>query len=91
MMLHPSYKELMEKVNEAAPEGEKIVNSRYSIVMGTSKRARQITSAREGIVEVGAPKALSVAVDELDNEKFHILKESSDNYESYVADENGKV
>ena len=40
-MLHPSYADLMSVVNsEVEPGEEKIVNSRYSIVMATSKRAR---------------------------------------------------
>ena len=37
MMLHPSYVDMMEAVNSDAPEGEEIVQSRYSIVMATSK------------------------------------------------------
>ena len=42
-MLHPSYTDLMKVVNKDVEEGEtKIVNSRYSIVMATSKRARQL-------------------------------------------------
>ena len=48
-MLHPSYTDLMKVVNKDVEEGEtKIVNSRYSIVMATSKRARQL---RETIVD----------------------------------------
>ena len=42
-MLHPSYTDLMKVVNKDVEEGEtKVVNSRYSIVMATSKRARQL-------------------------------------------------
>ena len=42
-MLHPSYTDLMKVVNKDVEEGEtKVVNSRYSIVMATAKRARQI-------------------------------------------------
>ena len=42
-MLHTSYTDLMKVVNKDVEEGEtKIVNSRYSIVMATSKRARQL-------------------------------------------------
>ena len=41
-MLHPSYTDLMKVVNSDVEPGEtNIVNSRYSIVMATSKRARQ--------------------------------------------------
>ena len=42
-MLHPSYTDLMKVVNSSVEQGEApVVNSRYSIVMATSKRARQI-------------------------------------------------
>ena len=42
-MLHPSYTDLMKVVNQDVEEGAtKIVNSRYSIVLATAKRARQI-------------------------------------------------
>ena len=42
-MLHPSYTDLMKVVNKDVEEGEsKIVNSRYSIVMATSKRPSAI-------------------------------------------------
>ena len=42
-MLHPSYADLINVVNSGVEEGEDpVVNSRYSIVMATSKRARQI-------------------------------------------------
>ena len=41
-MLHPSYTDLMKVVNKDVEEGEtKVVNSRYSIVLATAKRARQ--------------------------------------------------
>ena len=50
-MLHPSYSDLMKVVNSEVEEGEeKIVNSRYSIVMATSKRARQIIAGSEPFV-----------------------------------------
>lgn len=67
MMLHPSYSDLMEVVNKDAEEGEgKIINSRYSIVLATARRARQIIGGDEPYVEADEKsKPLSVAVDEL--------------------------
>ena len=42
-MLHPSYSDLMQVVNSGVEEGdEPVVSSRYSIVLATAKRARQI-------------------------------------------------
>lgn len=52
-MLHPSYTDLMKVVNKDVKEGEtKIVNSRYSIVMATSKRARQLIAGDLPLVDV---------------------------------------
>ena len=90
-MLHPSYTELMETVNKESQEETPIVHSRYSIVLGTAKRARQITAARVANNDKDQRKALSIAVDELKDGQIHILSEESENYEEYEADENGKV
>ena len=41
-MLHPSYSDLMKVVNSEVEPGEaKVVNSRYSIVMATSRTVRR--------------------------------------------------
>ena len=73
-MLHPSYSDLMKVVNSEVEPGEaKIVNSRYSIVMATSKRARQIIAGDDALVEADGRKALSVAIDELNESKIHII------------------
>ena len=46
-MLHPSYTELMERINKDVEEGDTpIVQSRYSIVKATADRAKQIIDAR---------------------------------------------
>ena len=76
-MLHPSYSDLMKVVNsEVDPGEEKIVNSRYSIVMATAKRARQIIGGHEPMVKVKpGEKPLSIAVDELNQGKIKILGE----------------
>lgn len=73
-MIHPSYSELMKVVNAETEPGEaKVVNSRYSIVMATSKRARQIIAGDEPLVNAKGRKSLSVAVDELNQGKIKIL------------------
>ncbi|MCD7725515.1 MAG: DNA-directed RNA polymerase subunit omega [Clostridiales bacterium] len=75
-MLHPSYAELIKVVNSEVEEGEDpVVNSRYSIVMATSKRARQIIAGDETLVDGKGRKALSVAVEELNEGKVRILTE----------------
>lgn len=66
-MLHPSYTDLMTAVNsEVEPGEEKVVDSRYSIVLATAKRARQLIDGAEPLVKGGLEtKPLSIAVDEL--------------------------
>lgn len=81
-MLHPSYSDLMSTVNKSVEEGETpVVNSRYSIVMATSKRARQLVSGAEAKVGAAGKKPLSVAIEELANEKIHILAECEEDEE----------
>ena len=73
-MLHPSYSDLMKVVNSEVEPGEApVVNSRYSIVMATSRRARQIISGDEPLVQSKNRKPLSVAIDELNKGKIKIL------------------
>ena len=76
-MIHPSYVDLMEVVNKGVEEGETpVINSRYSIVMATAKRARQIVNGDEPMVETDpAEKPLSIAVRELNEGKISILAE----------------
>lgn len=73
-MLHPSYSDLMKVVNSEVEPGEApVVNSRYSIVMATSKRARQIIAGDEALVMGNLEKPLSLAVEELNQGKIKIL------------------
>lgn len=75
-MIHPSYSELIQAVNaNTEHEDEPVVNSRYSIVLATSKRARQLISGEESLLErdVRGKKPLSVAVEELYTGKVQIL------------------
>ena len=79
-MLHPSYSDLMKVVNQDVEEGAtKIVNSRYSIVLATSKRARQIVAGDEALVHVNnGEKALSIAIDELNSAKLKIVADDAE-------------
>ena len=75
-MLHPSYTDLMKVVNSEVGEGDTpVVNSRYSIVMATAKRARQIIARQsKGDLDVKiVSKPLSKAVAELNEGKIRIL------------------
>ena len=78
-MLHPSYTDLMQVVNKDVEEGAtKVVNSRYSIVLATAKRARQIIDGSEALVsaKVGQ-KPLSIAIEEVNQAKIKIVGEEA--------------
>ncbi len=80
-MLHPSYTDLMTVVNSEVEPGEApVVNSRYSIVLATAKRARQIIDGANPLVEGvnSEDKPLSVAISELHDSKIRILTEEED-------------
>ena len=75
-MLHPSYSDLMQVVNSEVQEGDTpVVNSRYSIVMATAKRARGLIDGAPALVYSSGKKPLSIAVEELDKGKIKILAE----------------
>lgn len=76
-MIHPSYVELMKVVNKDAIVGEEpVINSRYSIVCATAKRARQIIDGRDPLVtNTRGKKPLSIAVEELNSGVLKILTE----------------
>ena len=80
-MLHPSYTDLINAVNSGAAEsGDKpVVQSRYSIVIATAKRARQIIAGDEPMIaKAYNKKPLSIAVEELYEQKVKILPEDED-------------
>ena len=79
MMIHPSYKEMITAVNSEIEDGTvPVVSSRYSIVMATAKRARQIIDGDEPLVEeAGDKKPLSIAVEEVSEGQVKILPEDT--------------
>lgn len=62
-MLHPSYTDLMETINDR--NDDITLKSRYSIVIATSKRARQLIDGAVPRSRKVWPRALSTAVHEL--------------------------
>lgn len=79
MMIHPSYKEMIAAVNSEIEDGTvPVVSSRYSIVMATAKRARQIIDGDEPLIESEEEKKpLSIAVDEVFKGEVKILPEET--------------
>ena len=94
-MIHPSYVDLMKVVNKGVEEGEEpVISSRYSVVMATAKRARQIIAGDEPMVKVkDKQKPLSIAVDEMNQAQLRILTDEekaallSENEDAEAAEE----
>lgn len=59
-MLYPSIYSLLGKVD----------NSRYKLVILTSKRARQIVDGRKVLINTKADSPVTIAVNEIDQEKI---------------------
>ena len=76
-MLHPSYTDLMNAVNANVEPGEEpVVNLRYSIVLATAKRAKQLINGAPPEIpeeDIKCDKPLSIAVQELYAGKVKIL------------------
>ena len=88
-MIHPSYSEVMEAINKDV-EGDEVpvVSSRYSVVLATSKRARQIIGGAEPLVKVKkGMKPLSIAVEEMYKGEVTILPESEVEAEEETKEE----
>lgn len=68
-MLHPSYTDLLEVLNSGEyPD----IKSRYSIVIATAKRARQLISGSEPMIKLAVDKPVTIAVNELYEGKIKI-------------------
>ena len=90
-MLHPSYTDLINAVNSGAAESgdEPVVQSRYSIVIATAKRARQIIAGDEPLVKTKAKeKPLSIAVRELNEGQIRILTDEETERKQDIQDLN---
>jgi len=81
IMIHPSYVELMKVVNDEGEIGEEpVVNSRYSIVLATAKRARQIIAGAKPLIDDPVcNKPLSIAVEELYRGEVKIVPGEDEN------------
>ena len=58
-MIEPSVVDLLDKIHD-----------RYSLVMLTSKRARQIIEGSEPKISVDSNKPLTIAINEIDEDAF---------------------
>lgn len=72
VMLEPSYTQIMAKLNED-PEAQK-VTSRYSIIIATARRARQLVDNKDEAA-LNGKKPITVAVNELYTGKMKIREQ----------------
>lgn len=88
-MIHPSYSELIQAINNNAEDDDNtmMLNSRYSLVLATSKRARQLIAGAEPLVKGAAgKKPLSVAIEEFYEGKVKIAAEAPEEEEAAPAE-----
>ncbi len=62
MMLKPTLSDLVKKTD-----------SSYSLVIAVAKRARQLTDGAEPLAEASSDKAVSIAINEIDQGKVDIF------------------
>lgn len=67
MMVKPSVAELLEKVD-----------NRYTLVLATAKRARQISQGDEVLVKTDDVSPVTIAADEIDDGKVAVEKEDNE-------------
>ena len=65
-MIEPSVVDLLEKIHD-----------RYSLVLLTSKRARQIIDGSNPKISINSKKSLTIAINEIDKDafEFEVIKE----------------
>lgn len=98
-MLRPTYNDLIESMNRNREEGELEVQSRYSVVIASAKRARQLIDGEEPLIKgEKGKKPLSMAIEEisrnlvnvekgLDYEEEPIIIPEKEGYSHYALDE----
>ena len=74
-MLRPTYNDLIDSMNKNREEGELEVQSRYSVVIASAKRARQIIDGDAPLVKAEeGRKPLSVAMEEISKNLVNVEK-----------------
>ena len=71
-MLFPTYRDLIKSINSTSEDGKPIIESRYSVVIAASKRARQIVEHGDRYMD--DEKALTTAINELNNGAVRVLR-----------------
>ena len=78
-MLHPSYADLINVVNSEVEPGEQpVVQSRYSIVLASAKRVRQLIEDTNSMTGAAGKKPLSEAIQEIYDGRVKIIGDDSE-------------
>lgn len=86
-MLRPSYSDLLEVLNKDASKVDAI-NSRYTIVIAAAKRARQLIDKAEPLtMNYTVDKPVSIAVNELYENKIKIIQNSEKATDAETSDQ----
>ena len=99
-MLRPTYNDLIDSMNKNREEGELEVQSRYSVVIASAKRARQIINGDAPLVKADeGRKPLSVAIEEISKNLVNVekgldyeeepiqLQDMAESYPRFIEDE----
>ena len=74
-MLRPTYNDLIDSMNKNREEGELEVQSRYSVVIASAKRVRQIIDGDAPLVKAEEDrKPLSIAIEEISKNLVNVEK-----------------
>ena len=99
-MLRPTYNDLIDSMHKNREEGELEVQSRYSVVIASAKRARQIINGDAPLVKADeGRKPLSVAIEEISKNLVNVekgldyeeepiqLQDMAESYPRFIEDE----
>jgi len=88
-MLTPSYSQLMDVIQESGKLDPRVA-SRYTVVLATAKRARQLTDGDEPLTYAPADRAVSIAVKEMSEGKLRVKVQADlmdGSYERLIKDQ----
>ncbi|MCQ2609339.1 MAG: DNA-directed RNA polymerase subunit omega [Lachnospiraceae bacterium] len=76
-MFEPTANDLIGIANESITAQDEKVKSRFTVIMATSKRARELVENKdERVIGDGAKNPITVAVEEFEGKTVKIVKEN---------------
>ena len=74
-MFEPSAQKLIDAANKNISNEDEKIKSKYTVIIGAAKRARQLVEEKDERVEKGV-NALTIAVDEIENNIVKVIPEN---------------